>query len=109
MKAGCFSVLEQRFPVCQVAPNSHLFLSSDEIGDFPGRRFHIQVISSMNKKELSSVLAPLERANITVRNFPMTVDQLRKKLRLKDGGDTYIFATTLADGQHRLFICRKIG
>lgn len=109
MKAGCFSVLEQRFPVSQVAPNSHLFLSSDEIGDFPGRRFQIQAISSLNKKELSSVLAPLERANMTVRNFPMTVDQLRKKLRLKDGGDTYIFATTMADGQHRLLICRKIG
>lgn len=109
MKAGCFSVLEQRFPVSQVAPNSHLFLSSDEIGDFPGRRFQIQAISSLNKKELSSVLAPLERANMTVRNFPMTVDQLRKKLKLKDGGDIYIFATTTADGQHRLFICRKIG
>lgn len=109
MKAGCFSVLEQRFPVSQVAPNSHLFLSSDEIGDFPGRRFQIQSISSLNKKELSSVLAPLERANMTVRNFPMTVDQLRKKLKLKDGGDIYIFATTTADGQHRLFICRKIG
>ena len=109
MKAGCFSVLEQRFPVSQVAPNSHLFLSSDEIGDFPGRRFQIQSISSLNKKELSSVLAPLERANMTVRNFPMTVDQLRKKLKLKDGGDTYIFATTMADGQHRLLICRKIG
>lgn len=109
MKAGCFSVLEQRFPVSQVAPNSHLFLSSDEIGDFPGRRFQIQSISSLNKKELSSVLAPLERANMTVRNFPMTVDQLRKKLKLKDGGDIYIFATTTADGQHRLLICRKIG
>lgn len=109
MKAGCFSVLEQRFPVSQVAPNSHLFLSSDEIDDFPGRRFQIQSISSLNKKELSSVLAPLERANMTVRNFPMTVDQLRKKLKLKDGGDTYIFATTMADGQHRLLICRKIG
>lgn len=109
MKAGCFSVLEQRFPVSQVAPNSHLFLSSDEIDDFPGRRFQIQSISSLNKKELSSVLAPLERANMTVRNFPMTVDQLRKKLKLKDGGDTYIFATTTADGQHRLLICRKIG
>lgn len=109
MKAGCFSVLEQRFPVSQVAPNSHLFLSSDEIGDFPGRRFQIQAISSLNKKELSSVLAPLERANMTVRNFPMTVDQLRKKLKLKDGGDIYIFATTTADGQHRLLICRKIG
>ena len=51
----------------------------------------------------------MERANIAVRNFPLTAEQLRKKLKLKDGGDMYIFATTLADGQHRLFFCRKIG
>ena len=113
MKAGCFTALEQRYPVCQVAMNSHLFLSSDEIDDFPGRKFQVQAISSMNKQELKEIvnqkLTPMERANISVRNFPLTVDQLRKKLKLKDGGDVYIFATTLADGQHRLFICRKIG
>jgi hypothetical protein len=51
----------------------------------------------------------MESANIAVRNFPMTVDQLRKKLKMKDGGDTYIFATTLASGEHKLLICRKIG
>ena len=113
MKAGCFAEVEIQFPVQQVSSNSHLFLSSDEIGDFPGRKFKILSISSMNKQEIkkkfSESLVPMESANITVRNFPMSAEQLRKKLKLKDGGDTYIFATTLASGEHKLFICCKIG
>ena len=109
MKAGCFEEVEVRYPVWQIAPNSHLFLSSVEIEDFPGRRFQISSISSMNKQELRIALKETERANISVRNFPLSPDQLRKKLKLKDGGDTYIFATTTSDGAHRLYICRKIG
>ncbi len=113
MKAGCFAEVEAQFPVRQVSANSHLFLSSDEIGDFPGRKFQILAISSMNKQEIkkkfSESLVPMESANIAVRNFPMTAELLRKKLKLKDGGDTYIFATTLASGEHKLFICCKIG
>ena len=109
MKAGCFEEVTQRFPVQQISQNSHLFLSSVEIDDFPGRRFQISSISSMNKQELRTALKEIERANITVRNFPLSADQLRKKLKLKEGGDVYIFATTMADGEHRLLICRKIG
>jgi hypothetical protein len=109
MKAGCFEEVGNRYAVKQVAINSHLFLSSDEIENFPGRCFRISSISSMNKQDLRAALKGLERANISVRNFPLSVDQLRKKLKLKDGGDVYIFATTMADGGHRLFICRKIG
>ena len=109
MKAGCFEALAQHYPVCQVSANSHLFLSSVEIEDFPGRRFQICAISSTNKQSMKTALTGIDRANITVRNFPMSVEQLRKKLHLKDGGDTYIFATTKADGAHCLYICRKIG
>jgi hypothetical protein len=109
MKAGCFAELEARFPAYQLSVNSHLFLSSDEIGDFPGRGFHILSISSMNKRELHQKLSSMESANISVRNFPLSADQLRKKLKLKDGGSVYIFATTLQNGEHKLFICRKIS
>ena len=108
MKAGCFAEVERQYPVRQLSANSHLFVSSVEIVDFPGRRFQISAISSMNKQELREVLAGMERANITVRNFPLTPEQLRKKLKLKDGGDVYIFATTLPDGEHKLLLCRKI-
>jgi hypothetical protein len=109
MKAGCFEAVAERYGIQQVSANSHLFLSSVEIEDFPGRRFQICAISSMNKQELKDTLAAIDRANIAVRNFPLTTDQLRKKLKLKDGGDSYIFATTKADGAHCLYICRKIG
>ena len=109
MKAGCFAALMQQYPIRQVSANSHLFLSSVEIEGFPGRSFQICAISSTNKQSLKTSLAGIDRANISVRNFPLSVEQLRKKLRLKDGGDTYIFATTEADGAHSLYICRKIG
>ena len=109
MKAGCFDALEERYLVKQISQNSHLFLSADEISHFPGRAFQILATSSMNKKELKPALANISQANIAVRNFPLTAQQLRQKLKLRDGGDVYIFATTTADGGHKLFICRKIG
>ena len=112
MKAGCFDELAARYPVRQIAPNSHLFLAADEIADFPGRAFRILAISSGNERKIkqffSQKLTSLKSANIAVRNYPMSVDQLRKKLKLKDGGDTYIFATTDAARRHVLFICGKI-
>ncbi len=109
MKAGCFGEVAERYAVQPVSPNSHLFLSSDEIDGFPGRAFQIEALSTMNKQQLQQHLSTLTSANIAVRNFPLTADQLRKKLKLKDGGDTYIFATTDGDGQHFLYICRKKG
>ncbi len=109
MKAGCFVELEERFSVSQVSANSHLFIGTALINDFPGRCFQISSISSMNKKELRLKLAAITQANITVRNFPLSAQQLRQKLKMKDGGSVYIFATTVPDGSHKLFICRKIG
>ncbi len=108
MKAGCFALLEQRFKVAQVDKNSHLFVSDSDISDFPGRRFLIEKTTSMNKRELKAALAGIDKANITVRNFPMSVAELRKRLKLKEGGDLYLFATTIAGHQHQLFLCRKI-
>ena len=61
----------------------------------------------MNKRELKEVLGDIDKANLAVRNFPMTVAELRKRLKLKEGGDVYIFATTVANEGHQLFVCRK--
>ncbi|QTB90682.1 SAM-dependent methyltransferase [Bifidobacterium saguini] len=102
MKAGCFDVIARRFPVTMIAPNSHLFISEQRVDDFPGRSFAIKSVASMNKKELKSSFAGLTHANIAVRNFPMPVNTLRKKLKLKDGGSTYLFATTDRTGRHIL-------
>ena len=107
MKAGCFALIEQRFGVVQLERNSHLFVSDKEISGFPGRQFLIEKRTSMNKRELKAALADVDRANITVRNFPMSVAELRKRLKLKEGGDVYIFATTISDEGHQLLVCRK--
>ena len=108
MKAGCFEVLTRRYPVKAVARDSHLFLSDDVIMDFPGRGFAIDAVTTMNKKELAQALAGISRANVATRNFPMTAQQLRQRLGLKDGGDCYIFGTTTAAGQRTLYLCHKL-
>jgi hypothetical protein len=99
--------LSQRFKLSQLDKNSHLFVSEREIADFPGRQFIIDSQTSMNKRDLKEALSGISQANITVRNFPMSVAELRKRLKLKDGGDVYIFATTVTNQGHQLFVCRK--
>ncbi|MBE6267210.1 MAG: SAM-dependent methyltransferase [Prevotella ruminicola] len=109
MKAGCFQLIEQRFGVTQPDANSHLFLSEQQVDGFPGRGFVIERVSTMNKRELKEALAGIDKANVAVRNFPLSVADLRKRLKLKDGGDVYIFATTDAKKGHLVMVCRKIS
>ena len=107
MKAGCFGVLSERYDARMLSKNSHLFVSREPIAVFPGRSFRIIAISSFNKKELKRHLSGITKANIATRNFPLSVAELRKRLKLKDGGETYIFATTLSDESHILVITEK--
>lgn len=107
MKAGCFDELAAAYGVSPVSRNSHLFLSDEPVEDFPGRSFVVERVTTMNKGELRKTLAGIEKANIATRNFPLTVAELRKRLKIKDGGDVYIFATTTAEGEHLLLISRK--
>ena len=107
MKAGCFGVLSERYDARMLSKNSHLFVSREPIAAFPGRSFRIIAISSFNKKELKRHLSGITKANIATRNFPLSVAELRKRLKLKDGGETYIFATTLSDDSHVLVITEK--
>lgn len=107
MKAGCFGVLSGRYDARMLSKNSHLFVSMAPIEAFPGRSFRIIAISSFNKKELKRHLSGITKANIATRNFPLSVAELRKRLKLKDGGEIYIFATTLSDESHVLVITEK--
>ena len=107
MKAGCFGVLSGRYDARMLSKNSHLFVSREPIAAFPGRSFRIIAVSSFNKKELKRHLSGITKANIATRNFPLSVAELRKRLKLKDGGETYIFATTLSDESHVLVITEK--
>lgn len=107
MKAGCFMELSATFGVRGLGVNSHLFIADRLMGDFPGRKFQVQAVSSMNKKELQEKLQGIGHANITTRNFPMRPEELRRRLKIKDGGEVFIFATTLYDGTFVLIISKK--
>ena len=107
MKAGCFDEIARAYGVSAISRNSHLFLSDHEIDGFPGRAFVIDAVTTMNKRQLRQTLSGMKQANIAVRNFPLSVAELRKRLKLSDGGDTYIFATTTSDGDHILMLTHK--
>lgn len=107
MKAGAYRMLTQSFPVRKLHINSHLYTSSSLVADFPGRKFKVEAVSGFGKKELKDFLQGMEKANLTVRNFPASVAELRKRLKLKEGGEDYIFATTLGDEQKILIRTMK--
>lgn len=107
LKAGAFRSIATAYPVKKLHPNSHLYTSDTLITGFPGRIFRIVDQCSFNKKEIKENLADLKKANLTVRNFPATVAELRKRINLAEGGDTYLFASTLNNGQKILIRCEK--
>ena len=102
LKAGAFNILTQRYPVKKLHPNSHLYTSAEPLPQFPGRRFQIMGWSGFGKQELKLLLNGLKQANLTVRNFPLATEALRKKLKLSDGGAITLFATTIASEKHIL-------
>ena len=106
LKAGVQNALCQTYDVRKLHPFSHLFVSAHFIEDFPGRAFEIEDYCGFGKKELKKLLEGISQCNLTVRNFPATVAELRKRLKLREGGDTYLFATTLSDESHVLIRCK---
>lgn len=110
LKAGVQDVLCQRYGLQKLHPISNLYvapLREIEGKAIPGRTFVIEAISDFSKAGIKRVLSDLKQANITIRNFPGTVADLRKRFKLKEGGDVYIFVTTLADGSHAILRCKK--
>ena len=104
-KAGCPKSLS-KYHVDKLHPNSHLYTSGELSCNFPGRIFEVVEVLGFSKADIKRVQA-LGKANITVRNFPENVQLLRKRLKLTDGGENYIFATTLNDGSKALILCKK--
>ncbi|MBQ7462241.1 MAG: hypothetical protein IJS63_08315 [Bacteroidaceae bacterium] len=107
LKAGVQNALCQHYDVGKLHPFSHLFTSAHFIEDFPGRSFMIEDYCGFAKKDLNRMLRGIDQCNLTVRNFPSSVAELRKRLKLREGGDCYLFATTLCDGSHALLRCRQ--
>jgi len=108
MKAGAFRSVAQRFGIAKLQTNSHLYTSDELIRNFPGRTFAIEAVSGFGKKELKALLADTPKANLTVRNFPATVADLRKRLHITEGGDSYLFVTTLHPQEKIIIKCTKI-
>lgn len=108
MKAGAYKVVCDRYNVKKLHLSSHLYTSDLIIYDFPGRKFKILTVSSLNKKDIKRDFSIIKQANIATRNFPLKAEELRKRLNLKDGGNIYIFGTTLSDNQKVLLICEKL-
>ena len=106
MKAGCHRLPAQRFGLSKLHPNTHLYTSDTLVSDFPGRVFQVESVCGFNKKELKAL--GCKKANLAVRNFPERVDALQKRLKISDGGATYLFATTLNDESKVLVVCSKV-
>ena len=109
MKAGAFKLMSQRYAVDKLHVNTHLYTSTELRDGFPGRTFEVLQCLGFNKKDLKQLAAYGNKANLTVRNFQTSVAALRKKLKLKEGGNIFLFATTIADNQHVLIACKKIN
>jgi predicted O-methyltransferase YrrM len=106
LKAGAFFQISKYFNVDKLHQHSHLY-TSDSLIDFPGRRFEIKHCIGYDKKLLKKLI-PLKKANITTRNFPESVDQIRKKTGFKDGGNWYLFFTTNLNNNYTILACHKI-
>ena len=107
MKAGCYKLLAHRFDILKLHKNSHLYTSDTLFPDFAGRVFEIEGYAPYHKKVKQTLLADVDKANLAVRNFPLGVDELRKTLKIKEGGDIYLFATTLRDGEKIIIRTKK--
>ena len=106
LKAGAYESVGMHYKLHKLNRNSHLYTSEKPIEDFPGRQFLIIATTNYNSKEVSKYVSE-KKANISKRNFPYSTDEIRKKLKLKDGGDIYLFATTLKNNKIAIVICRK--
>lgn len=101
-KSGAFGIMAQRFGLKKLHTNTHLYTGESLVSDFPGRVFEIE-----DQFPAKAGKTPLKQANIAVRNFPMSAPELHKKLKIKEGGEAYIFACTLANGSKTLLSTRK--
>lgn len=104
LKAGAFQLLSEKFNVNKLHKHTHLY-TNDTLIDFPGRRFKIEKVIPFNKKDLKK--AGIKKANVTTRNFPVSVNQLRQKFKIADGGDLYLFFTTSLEGNKMVIACTR--
>ena len=107
LKSGLYKTIAQQYNCEKLHQHSHLYTSTELNNDFPGRKFEVKEVVAFDKKSAKTLFKSLKQANLTTRNFPLTVSELRTQYKIKDGGETYIFATTLHDDSKVLIVCQK--
>lgn len=107
LKSGAFKLLCNRFGLVKLHVNTHLYTSDELRHNFPGRVFRVEHVFPLNESSLKQYL-PEKKANITVRNFPLSVAQIRKKYKIKEGGEVYLFATSFGKFK-QVILCKKEG
>ena len=107
LKSGLYKTIAQQYNCEKLHQHSHLYTSTELNNDFPGRKFEVKEVVPFDKKSAKTLFKSLKQANLTTRNFPLTVSELRTQYKIKDGGETYIFATTLHDDSKVLIVCQK--
>jgi len=109
MKSGAFKLIGNRFQIHKLNKNTHLYTSNELFTEFPGRIFEVTGQQGISKKELKNLVLRIPKANISIRNFPLSVDEIRKKLTIRDGGDVYLFACTIGDEQKVIIETKKLS
>ena len=107
LKSGLYKTMAETYGVAKLHQHSHLYTSAELNNEFPGRKFEVKEVVPFDKKSAKTLFKSLKQANLTTRNFPLTVSELRTQYKIKDGGETYIFATTLHDDSKVLIVCQK--
>ncbi len=107
-KLGFWKSFGYRYNLSALDSNTHLFTSNEIINNFPGRSFHILNITKISKKEISKLI-PDKKANISIKNVPISIDDFKKKTALKEGGDIYIFVAKAKDLGNVCLMCKKLG
>lgn len=107
LKSGLYKTIAQQYGCEKLHQHSHLYTSTELNNNFPGRKFEVKELVPFDKKSAKTLFKSLKQANLTTRNFPLTVSELRTQYKIKDGGETYIFATTLHDDSKVLIVCQK--
>ena len=119
MKAGCFKLLSQRYGLDKLHRNSHLYTSDELVSDFPGRIFEVVNVVPFDKKTKKTIWtldfedakkgsATFKKANVAVRNFPLSAEELKKNLGLQDGSDFYIFGSTMKGEKKIVVLTKKV-
>lgn len=108
LKAGAFRIPVTRYRLKKLHKHSHLYTSDEYIPNFPGRSFVVESLEPFSRRWLQDAAKTIKQCNLATRNFPLTVAELRKRAKLADGGDCYLFATTMADDEKVILHCHKV-